>query len=141
MEVHKKIQLGHISIPLNFSRGIGKLVKKILKTYQSKRLGVLLESVVPKGPALYLQQYITHPSIYNSFTPRCESTLVPLKNIILPTSLRLLYTENASNFPGSDGRRCSASTPPVKLTKSTGPRTDDSKLARRIEQVADEIAG
>lgn len=39
MEVYEKILSGHVSIPAHFSRGLGDLVKKLLKTYQSKRLG------------------------------------------------------------------------------------------------------
>lgn len=39
MEVYEKILSGHVSIPSTFSRGLGELVKKLLKTYQSKRLG------------------------------------------------------------------------------------------------------
>jgi serine/threonine protein kinase len=39
MEVYEKILSGHINIPSHFSRGITELVKKLLKTYQSKRLG------------------------------------------------------------------------------------------------------
>ena len=39
MEVYEKILSGHVSIPAHFSRGLGELVKKLLKTYQSKRLG------------------------------------------------------------------------------------------------------
>lgn len=39
MEVYEKILSGHITIPSHFSRGITELVKKLLKTYQSKRLG------------------------------------------------------------------------------------------------------
>jgi len=39
MEVYEKILAGHVSIPAHFSRGLGELVKKLLKTYQSKRLG------------------------------------------------------------------------------------------------------
>ena len=39
MEVYEKILSGHVTIPSNFSRGLGELVKKLLKTYQSKRLG------------------------------------------------------------------------------------------------------
>lgn len=39
MEVYEKILSGHVSIPSQFSRGLGDLVKKLLKTYQSKRLG------------------------------------------------------------------------------------------------------
>lgn len=39
MEVYEKILSGHVSIPSHFSRGLGELVKKLLKTYQSKRLG------------------------------------------------------------------------------------------------------
>ncbi len=39
MEVYEKILSGHVPIPSYFSRGLGDLVKKLLKTYQSKRLG------------------------------------------------------------------------------------------------------
>jgi cGMP-dependent protein kinase len=39
MEVYEKILSGHITIPSHFSRSITGLVKKLLKTYQSKRLG------------------------------------------------------------------------------------------------------
>lgn len=39
MEVYEKILSGHVSIPPHFSRGISDLVKKLLRTYQSKRLG------------------------------------------------------------------------------------------------------
>ncbi|KAL7486828.1 hypothetical protein ACHAW6_015511 [Cyclotella cf. meneghiniana] len=39
MEVYEKILSGHITIPSHFSRSITELVKKLLKTYQSKRLG------------------------------------------------------------------------------------------------------
>ena len=39
MEVYEKILSGHINFPSHFSRGITELVKKLLKTYQSKRLG------------------------------------------------------------------------------------------------------
>lgn len=39
MEVYEKILSGHVSIPSHFSRGLSDLVKKLLKTYQSKRLG------------------------------------------------------------------------------------------------------
>mmetsp|Transcript_32112 Transcript_32112/g.67940 ORF Transcript_32112/g.67940 Transcript_32112/m.67940 type:complete len:738 (+) Transcript_32112:222-2435(+) len=39
MEVYEKILSGHVSIPAHFSRGLGEIVKKLLKTYQSKRLG------------------------------------------------------------------------------------------------------
>ncbi|KAL7491338.1 hypothetical protein ACHAWT_001927, partial [Skeletonema menzelii] len=39
MEVYEKILSGHVSIPSHFSRGLGEIVKKLLKVYQSKRLG------------------------------------------------------------------------------------------------------
>ena len=39
MEVYEKILSGHVSIPNHFSRGLADLVKKLLRTYQSKRLG------------------------------------------------------------------------------------------------------
>lgn len=39
MEVYEKILSGHVSIPNHFSRGLSDLVKKLLRTYQSKRLG------------------------------------------------------------------------------------------------------
>ena len=39
MEVYEKILSGHVPIPSNFSRGLADIVKKLLKTYQSKRLG------------------------------------------------------------------------------------------------------
>ena len=39
MEVYEKILSGHIFIPAYFSRGLSDLVKRLLKTYQSKRLG------------------------------------------------------------------------------------------------------
>ena len=39
MEVYEKILSGHVSFPSHFSRGISDLIKKLLKTYQSKRLG------------------------------------------------------------------------------------------------------
>ncbi|KAL3763492.1 hypothetical protein ACHAW5_010884 [Stephanodiscus triporus] len=39
MEVYENILSGHVTIPAHFSRGLGDLVKKLLKTFQSKRLG------------------------------------------------------------------------------------------------------
>eukprot|EP00586_Coscinodiscus_wailesii_P010441 CAMPEP_0172503214 /NCGR_PEP_ID=MMETSP1066-20121228/167296_1 /TAXON_ID=671091 /ORGANISM="Coscinodiscus wailesii, Strain CCMP2513" /LENGTH=689 /DNA_ID=CAMNT_0013278855 /DNA_START=128 /DNA_END=2194 /DNA_ORIENTATION=+ len=39
MEVYEKILSGNINIPSHFSRGLADLVRKLLKTYQSKRLG------------------------------------------------------------------------------------------------------
>ena len=39
MEVYEKILSGNVSIPSHFSRGISDIVRKLLKTYQSKRLG------------------------------------------------------------------------------------------------------
>ncbi len=39
MEVYEKILSGHVAIPSHFSRGLSDLVKKLLRTYQSKRLG------------------------------------------------------------------------------------------------------
>ena len=39
MNVYEKILSGQVSIPITFSRGLGDLVKKLLKTLQSKRLG------------------------------------------------------------------------------------------------------
>lgn len=39
MEVYEKILSGHVSIPNHFSRSLADLVKKLLRTYQSKRLG------------------------------------------------------------------------------------------------------
>ena len=39
MEVYEKILSGHVSIPSHFSRGLADLVKKLLRTFQSKRLG------------------------------------------------------------------------------------------------------
>lgn len=39
MNVYKKILSGQVDIPSQFSRGLGDLVKKLLKTLQSKRLG------------------------------------------------------------------------------------------------------
>lgn len=39
MEVYEKILSGHLSIPSHFSRGLGDLIKRLLRTYQSKRLG------------------------------------------------------------------------------------------------------
>lgn len=39
MEVYEKILSGHVSVPSHFSRGLSDLVKKLLRTYQSKRLG------------------------------------------------------------------------------------------------------
>ena len=39
MEIYEKILSGHVTIPSDFSRGLSDLVKKLLRTYQSKRLG------------------------------------------------------------------------------------------------------
>jgi serine/threonine protein kinase len=39
MEVYEKILSGQVMIPSNFSRGLSDLVKRLLKTNQSKRLG------------------------------------------------------------------------------------------------------
>jgi len=39
MEVYEKILSGHVTIPSHFSRGLGEIIKKLLKTFQSKRLG------------------------------------------------------------------------------------------------------
>ena len=39
MEVYEKILSGHVMIPTSFSRGLSDLVKRLLKTNQSKRLG------------------------------------------------------------------------------------------------------
>lgn len=39
MEVYEKILSGNVNIPSHFSRGLADLVRKLLKTYQSKRLG------------------------------------------------------------------------------------------------------
>jgi serine/threonine protein kinase len=39
MDVYERILSGHVPIPSHFSRGLADLVKKLLKTYQSKRLG------------------------------------------------------------------------------------------------------
>lgn len=39
MNVYEKILSGQVSIPSQFSRGLGDIVKKLLKTLQSKRLG------------------------------------------------------------------------------------------------------
>jgi serine/threonine protein kinase len=39
MDVYGKILSGNVTIPLSFSQGLADLVKKLLKTYQSKRLG------------------------------------------------------------------------------------------------------
>ena len=39
MEVYEKILSGEVHIPSQFSRGIGELIKKLLKISQSKRLG------------------------------------------------------------------------------------------------------
>ena len=39
MNVYEKILAGQVSIPSQFSRGLGDLIKKLLKTLQSKRLG------------------------------------------------------------------------------------------------------
>ena len=39
MEVYERILSGHVTIPSHFSRGLGEIVKKLLKVYQSKRLG------------------------------------------------------------------------------------------------------
>jgi len=39
MEVYEKILSGHVMVPPHFSRGVSDLVRKLLKTYQSKRLG------------------------------------------------------------------------------------------------------
>jgi len=39
MEVYEKILSGHVSTPSHFSRSLSDLVRKLLKTYQSKRLG------------------------------------------------------------------------------------------------------
>ncbi|GMH51816.1 hypothetical protein TrRE_jg4284 [Triparma retinervis] len=39
MEVYEKILSGHVSIPSHFSKSLSDIVKKLLKTYQSKRLG------------------------------------------------------------------------------------------------------
>jgi len=39
MEIYEKILSGHVAIPSHFSRGMADLVKKLLRTYQSKRLG------------------------------------------------------------------------------------------------------
>ena len=39
MNVYEKILSGQVSIPSQFSRGLGDLIKKLLKTLQSKRLG------------------------------------------------------------------------------------------------------
>jgi len=39
MEVYEKILSGHVSIPGHFSKSLADIIKKLLKTYQSKRLG------------------------------------------------------------------------------------------------------
>jgi len=39
MEVYEKILSGNVPIPAHFSRGLADLVKRLLKTHQSKRLG------------------------------------------------------------------------------------------------------
>ncbi|GMH66494.1 hypothetical protein TL16_g04447, partial [Triparma laevis f. inornata] len=39
MEVYEKILSGHVSIPSHFSKSLSDITKKLLKTYQSKRLG------------------------------------------------------------------------------------------------------
>lgn len=39
MEIYEKILSGHVSIPSHFTRSLSDLVKKLLRTYQSKRLG------------------------------------------------------------------------------------------------------
>lgn len=39
METYEKILSGHVPIPSHFSRGVSDIVKKLLKTHQSKRLG------------------------------------------------------------------------------------------------------
>ena len=39
MEVYEKILSGNVHIPSHFSRGLGDLVKRLLRTYQNKRLG------------------------------------------------------------------------------------------------------
>lgn len=39
MEVYEKILSGHVSIPSHFSKSLSDIIKKLLKTYQSKRLG------------------------------------------------------------------------------------------------------
>lgn len=39
MEVYEKILSGHVYIPAHFSRGLSDLIRKLLKTYQGKRMG------------------------------------------------------------------------------------------------------
>lgn len=39
MEIYEKILSGNVSIPSHFSKGLSDIVKKLLRTYQSKRLG------------------------------------------------------------------------------------------------------
>jgi cGMP-dependent protein kinase len=39
MEVYENILSGNVSVPSHFSRGLCDIVKKLLRTYQSKRLG------------------------------------------------------------------------------------------------------
>lgn len=39
MEIYEKILSGNVFIPSHFSRGLSDIVKKLLRTYQSKRLG------------------------------------------------------------------------------------------------------
>jgi cGMP-dependent protein kinase len=72
MEVYERILSGHVSTPSHFSRGLGDLVKKLLKTTQSKRLGR-----IKGGASLVMKQKWFSGFDWNSLLDRKME--VPLK--------------------------------------------------------------
>mmetsp|Transcript_27104 Transcript_27104/g.56432 ORF Transcript_27104/g.56432 Transcript_27104/m.56432 type:complete len:740 (-) Transcript_27104:275-2494(-) len=92
MEVYEKILSGHVSIPSNFSRGLGELVKKLLKTYQSKRLGR-----TKGGTSSVMKQKWFSGFDWNSLLAR--ELEVPLK----PDVKDLEDASNFDDYPEDDG--------------------------------------
>ena len=84
MEVYEKILSGHVNIPSHFSRGLGDLIKKLLKTYQSKRLGRT------KGGAGAIMKH----NWYSGF----DWDALLEKRMKVPILPRVKNAEDASNF-------------------------------------------
>lgn len=84
MEVYEKILSGHVFIPSHFSRGLADIVKKLLRTYQSKRLGRT------KGGTTAVMKH----KFFSGF----DWDALMNKTMNVPIQPKVKHTEDMSNF-------------------------------------------
>lgn len=84
MEVYEKILSGNVHIPSQFSRGVGELIKKLLKICQSKRLGR-----TQGGASSVMKQKWFSGFDWHSLLAR---------ELVVPYKPHLKSTEDLSNF-------------------------------------------